>query len=509
MKRTLTLAPALLVLLTASWSAAADFVPLFDGKTLTGWKQLGGKAKYEVVEDAIVGTSVPDTPNSFLCTEKDYANFVLEMEVMVDSRLNSGIQFRSESKADYQNGRVHGLQFELDPSDRAWTGGIYEEGRRGWLNNLEANDRARYAFKRDAWNRVRIEANGELLRTFLNGVPAGELKDSMTPKGFIALQVHGVGKETTPMSVKWRNIRILENPEPGDLTPVAKKPEVEPAAVPADAKVELIQSGFKFTEGPALALDGRIFFTDIPNNRIHIYDPAGGQISVHRENSQGANGLMFTPTGALLACEGTAGQLTRQIGTDEPVPLAKELNGTRYNAPNDLDLDGKGGIYFTDPNYRKEPPAQDKEGVYYIATGKGNAQGAKVTRVIDDCVRPNGIIVSLDKKSLYVADNGANKVRIYDIDAKTGACTNGRDFAKMEEGQARGGDGMTIDERGNLYVTAQKWIWVFSPDGKTIAKIEVPENPANCIFGAHGTQTLYITARTGFYKVKLAVDGRR
>ncbi|HSI62894.1 MAG TPA: SMP-30/gluconolactonase/LRE family protein, partial [Candidatus Saccharimonadia bacterium] len=131
------------------------------------------------------------------------------------------------------------------------------------------------------------------------------------------------------------------------------------------------------------------------------------------------------------------------------------------------------------------------------------------TRVVDDCVKPNGVIVSLDKKTLYVCDNGANKVRAYDIDPKTAACTNGRDFAKMEEGQARGGDGMTIDERGNLYVTAQKFIWVFSPEGKTIAKIEVPEGPANCVFGAKGTQTLYITARTGFYKVKLAVDGRR
>ncbi len=489
--------------------AAAEWRPLFDGKSLAGWKQLGGAAKYEVVEGAVVGTSVPNTPNSFLCTEKDYGNFILELEVMVDSRLNSGIQFRSESRADYQNGRVHGLQFELDPSDRAWTGGIYEEGRRGWLNNLEGNDRARYAFKRDAWNRVRIEANGDHLRTFLNGVPAGDLKDGMTPKGFIALQVHGVGKETTPMSVKWRNIRILEDPEAADWTPVVKKAEVEAAPVPENAKVELVQGGFKFTEGPALAADGRIFFTDIPNNRIHIYDPATGQVTVHRENTGAANGLIFTPTGALLACEGDNGQVTRQEGTGEPVPLVKEFNGVRFNAPNDLDLDGKGGIYFTDPNYRKEPLTQDKEAVYYIATGRGNAQGGKVTRVIDDCVKPNGVIVSLDKKTLYICDNGANKVRAYDIDPKTGACSNGRDLAKMEEGQERGGDGMTIDERGNLYVTAQKFIWVFSPDGKTLAKIEVPEGPANCVFGAHGTRMLYITARTGFYKVKLAVDGRR
>lgn len=487
---------------------AADWTPLFDGKTLAGWKQLGGQAKYEVKDGAIVGTSVPNTPNSFLSSEKDYGDFILELEVKVDSRLNSGIQFRSNSLPDYKKGQVHGYQFELDPSDRAWTGGIYDEGRRGWLANLETNDRARFAFKRDDWNKVRIEATGNRLRTFLNDVPAASLDDDMTAKGFIALQVHGVGKEEAPMSVAWRNIRIMENPGPGDVE-TATEASLPGKVVPDDAKVELVQGGFKFTEGPALAKDGRIFFSDIPNNRIHIYDPASGQVSVHRENSGGANGLMFVPSGALLACEGGSGQVTRQEAGGEAVPVATEFNGVRLNSPNDLDLDGKGGIYFTDPNYGRKPATQDKEAVYYIAPASNVAGKGKITRVVDDCVKPNGVIVSLDKKTLYVGDNGANKVRAYDIDPKTGAGSNGRDFASMEEGQTRGGDGMTIDEAGNLYVTAQKWIWIFNPEGKTVVKLEVPEPPANCVFGAQGTQTLYITARTGFYKVKLNVDGRK
>jgi sugar lactone lactonase YvrE len=497
----------LFAFLVGTFAHAADWVPLFDGKTLNGWKQLGGKAKYEVKDGAIVGTCVPDTPNSFLCTEKDYSDFILEMEVKVDSPLNSGIQFRSLSKPDYQNGRVHGYQFELDPSDRAWTGGIYEEGRRGWLANLEANDKARFAYKLDDWNKVRIEAHGNKLKTYLNDVPAASLEDDMIPKGFIALQVHGVGKNEKRMSVAWRNIRIMENP-PADEFESATEASLPADVVPADAKVELVQGGFKFTEGPALAKSGKIYFSDIPNNRIHVYDPESGRIDVHRENSGAANGLMILPTGGLVACEGGNGQVTVQVGNGDATPIAKEYDGKRFNAPNDLDFDGKGGIYFTDPNYGKNPLSQDKEAVYYIAAGKVAGKG-KVTRVVDDCVKPNGVIVSLDKKTLYVCDNGANKVRAYDIDPKTGACSSGRDFARMEEGAPRGGDGMTIDESGNLYVTAQKWVWVFSPEGKTIARIEVPENPANCVFGAQGTSTLYITARTGFYKVRLNRDGRK
>lgn len=276
---------------------------------------------------------------------------------------------------------------------------------------------------------------------------------------------------------------------------------------PDDAKVELVQGGFKFTEGPALAKDGRIFFADIPNNRIHVHDPATGQTTVHRENTGGANGLMFLPNGALVACEGGSGQVTTQMGSGEAVPIAKEFNGVRFNGPNDVDTDGNGGIYFTDPNYSPNPAPQGKECVYFIAAAGNEPGKGRVTRVVEDCVKPNGVIVSPDRKTLYVCDNGAGTVRAYDINAKDGSVSNGRLLCTLLEGKANGGDGMTIDESGNLYVAAQKYIRVFDPTGKILAKIAVPEAPANCVFGAHGTKTLYITARTGFYKVKLHVDG--
>lgn len=198
------------------------FKPLFDGKTLDGWVQKGGTAKYTIEDDCIVGTSVPKTGNSFLCTDKDYANFILEVDFKVDTPLNSGIQIRShcydEDKvidADGKQikipaGRVHGYQVEIDPSDRAWSAGIYDEGRRGWLYNLEKKPEARAAFKKDDWNHYRVECRGDSIKTWINGVEAADLKDGLTASGFIALQVHGVGDDESKVGkqVRWKNITI-------------------------------------------------------------------------------------------------------------------------------------------------------------------------------------------------------------------------------------------------------------------------------------------------------------
>jgi len=218
---------AMLVAVASFIQAEEDlkFVPLFDGKSLDGWVQKGGTAEYHVVDGTIVGTSVPKTGNSFLCTDRDYSDFVLEVEFRVDPPLNSGIQIRSnmyEESKTYKTdngkevtvkaGRVHGYQVEIDPSDRAWSGGIYDEGRRGWLNDLKENPEARKAFKQNDWNKYRIECRGDSIKTFVNGVPAADLKDDMTSTGFIALQVHGVGKDENKIGkqVRWRNIKIAE-----------------------------------------------------------------------------------------------------------------------------------------------------------------------------------------------------------------------------------------------------------------------------------------------------------
>lgn len=200
----------LLLLLCSMTSVAQEkWLDLFNGKNLSGWKQLNGKAKYEVANKEIVGTTVFGEPNSFLVTEKDYGDFILELDFKLDADMNSGVQFRSESKSDYKDGRVHGYQMEIDPSARAWTGGVYDEARRGWLYPLEYNLAGKKAYKPREWNRARIECLGNVIRIWINGIPTAHLVDDMTPRGFIALQVHSIQKkEDAGQQVRWRNIRI-------------------------------------------------------------------------------------------------------------------------------------------------------------------------------------------------------------------------------------------------------------------------------------------------------------
>ncbi len=219
----------------------AQWTDLFNGKNLKGWKQLNGKAPYKVEEGAIVGTSKMNEANSFLCTEKTYGDFILELECKVDDGLNSGIQFRSQSRKEYNNGRVHGYQYELDPSERAWSGGIYDEARRGWLYTLERNKPARTAFKNGEWNKVRIEAIGNEIRTWLNGIPCANILDDKDMEGFIALQVHSIGDaKLEGKRVSWKNIRIYTGNMAGEKTPdwgsVAQINCIDNSISPAEAK---------------------------------------------------------------------------------------------------------------------------------------------------------------------------------------------------------------------------------------------------------------------------------
>lgn len=211
---------------------------LFNGKDLSGWVLRGGKATYAVAGNEIVGTSVLNTDNSFLCTEKVYGDFILEYDFKVDPKLNSGVQIRSEcfdqptevewngKKIKIPAGRVHGYQIEIDPDvprKRMWSAGIYDEARRGWLfpdpdekspRSKAFSEQGLKIFKPNDWNHVRVEAKGDSIRTWLNGTACAEIKDSMTPRGFIALQVHGIGKDTTKdgTQVRWRNLKLTELP---------------------------------------------------------------------------------------------------------------------------------------------------------------------------------------------------------------------------------------------------------------------------------------------------------
>lgn len=191
-------------LLGQSWQ------PLFNGRDLSGWETRNGSAEYRVEDGSIVGESLLDTPNTFLCTERAFGDFILEFEVWLDPRLNSGVQIRSLSDPAYRGGRVHGYQVELDPSARAWSGGIYDESRRGWLYPLTRNEDSRRAFRVAQWNHVRVEAVGDSIRTWVNGVMCANLADDLTAEGFIGLQVHSVQREEDAgLQVKWKNLRIM------------------------------------------------------------------------------------------------------------------------------------------------------------------------------------------------------------------------------------------------------------------------------------------------------------
>jgi len=207
---------AVLVAMTSSLAMAVHAKdnpagkPLFDGKTLEGWRQLGGAADYRVVDGTIVGSSRPGVPNSFLVTEKDYGDFILEFDVRQDvGPTNSGVQFRSLSTPDFENGRVHGYQADIDPSPRQWSGGIYEEAQRGWFYTGEMNPPGKQLYRFGAWNHYRIEAIGPRLRVWINGQPAADVIDDATKSGFFGLQVHSIDKpEDAGRTTTWKNLVV-------------------------------------------------------------------------------------------------------------------------------------------------------------------------------------------------------------------------------------------------------------------------------------------------------------
>jgi hypothetical protein len=208
--------------LLGATQSSSSWTSLFNGKDLAGWKVLNGKAKYSIENGEIVGTTVMNEPNSFLATEKEYGDFILEFEFLVDSSMNSGVQFRSASTEDYQHGRVHGYQYEIDPSQRKWTGGLYDEGGRDWLYPLDLNPSAKTAFRQGSWNKARVECLGTSIRTWVNGVPAAHIIDDLRPKGFIALQVHAINrKEEEGKKIRWRHLRI----QTGKLRPEIYNPQ--------------------------------------------------------------------------------------------------------------------------------------------------------------------------------------------------------------------------------------------------------------------------------------------
>lgn len=265
--------------------------------------------------------------------------------------------------------------------------------------------------------------------------------------------------------------------------------------VATDGAVEKLAGDFQFTEGPASDKDGNVFFSDIPTNRILRWS-TDGKLTTWRTESGGANGLYFDAKGNLICCEGGARRLTSVSPDGKVTVLADSYDGKKLNSPNDLWIDPKGGVYFSDPRYgNMEGLEQGGFHVYYLPPG-----GKALVRVTDDLQMPNGVLGTPDGKLLYIADTKLQKTFVYKIGAD-GKLTDKKVFADHSS------DGLTRDELGNIYLTG-KGVDVFSLDGKPVESILVPEGPANLTFGGPDKKTLFITARTGFYSVPMRVRGQ-
>ncbi len=328
MRRHLFITLSFFFLTVSSQAQQEKWTSLFDGKTLNGWNQKNGKALYSVENGEIVGRTVANTTNSFLCTNEDYGDFIFEVELKVENAMNSGIQFRSLSKADYKDFRVHGYQMEVDPTSRGWSGGIYDEARRDWLYVPNFNPEGKKAFKMGDWNKYRIEAIGNTIRTWINGVPTAHLIDDMTAKGFISLQVHAIYADMKEgMTIRWKNIRIQTTnlkSSPLDNCPVINLLQNNLSEQEKAQGFKLLFNGKDFTGWRG------VHATKMPENRWSVKD---GEINIAASNGSETGNDIVT---------------NEQFGAFElafDFKLTEGANsGVKYFVNEDFDSGGKSGI---------------------------------------------------------------------------------------------------------------------------------------------------------------------
>jgi gluconolactonase len=308
-----------------------------------------------------------------------------------------------------------------------------------------------------------------------------------------------------------------ENPGVGTIT------LLDPALdtlIPKDAKIEKLAGGFIFTEGPLWRPEGALWFSDVVGNVVRQWTPDGKVIEILRPGGyngnslpaggfNGPNAMVADKDGAVLLCQHGNRRIVR-IAKDRSIStLVDNFQGKKLNSPNDLVYKSDGSLYFTDPPYGL--PKQDDDPTKELKfNGVFRLAGGKLSVAVRDLTRPNGLAFSPDEKTLYVANSDEKKKvwMAYDL-AADGTAKNGRVFADVTAETVDGlPDGMKLDEKGNIYAAGPGGLWVFAPDGKHLGTIKPPETPANCNWGDDG-KTLYITARTGLYRIKLSVMGQK
>ena len=273
--------------------------------------------------------------------------------------------------------------------------------------------------------------------------------------------------------------------------------------LPPNAQVEKIAGGFEFTEGPVWHPDGFLLFSDIPANTIYKWQPEE-QPKIFRQPSGNANGNTLDNAKRLITAEHGNRRVSLTEKDGEITTLASHYQGKQLNSPNDLAVKSDGSIYFTDPPYGIETEQEELGfyGVYRLAPD------GKLTLLVDDFVRPNGIVFSPDETKLYVNDSEKGHIRVFDVQPN-GTLDRGRLFANLKPPSKKGAaDGMKVDIKGNVYSTGPGGVWIFAPNGELLGIIETPEAPANIAWGDRDYQTLYITARNGLYRIQLQIPGK-
>lgn len=269
--------------------------------------------------------------------------------------------------------------------------------------------------------------------------------------------------------------------------------------------VKLVKGNFQFTEGPTKTPDGKLYFTDIPASTIHVLSPEG-TVEVFLNPSGKANGLMYGGEGRLLACQMEGKLISIDLKSKEVKVLAESYKDNHFNAPNDLVIDKQGGIYFTDPRYgAADPWPQGTEAFYY------RAPDGTVSRLGEDLAAPNGIILSPDEKTLYIVPSMQRQMVAYEV-KEPGKLGERRVFCELKQPATKnnsGGDGLTVDVQGNLYITTDLGVQVYNSTGKLLGIIECPEQPANVTFGGPENKTLFMTSRTGLYQAQMEVSGHQ
>jgi gluconolactonase len=294
--------------------------------------------------------------------------------------------------------------------------------------------------------------------------------------------------------------------------PVSVKSDRVRELVDEDVVVEQIATGFTFTEGPIWMADGSLHFSDMPADKRRRWHPAEG-VEVLRDPSNKCNGMTLDNDGNLIVCEHVTSSVVRESADGRRETIASHWGGRELNSPNDVIVASDGSIIFTDPTYGRMPvfglerlQDLDYQGVYRIPPGGG------LELLVDDFAQPNGLCLTPDESQLYINDTVHAHIRVFDVGAGH-SLSNGRVFAEgigtgdMSTGELV--DGMKLDERGNVYVTGPKGVWIIAPDGEHLGVIEVPENVGNLNWGDDDWQTLYIPSSTSVYRVRMKVAGNR